>query len=103
MTEKMIDDGLSVTEEEDGSLTIEWDETDPKWQKLNHFTEQDFIETIMDGIKKYIGIVPVEVDSITGEYFITFPEEIIQSLKWQEGDTLIWVNNEDGTFTIKKQ
>ena len=38
---------IQVTEEKDGSLNISWDENDPKESLLNQFTEQDFIDVIM--------------------------------------------------------
>jgi bifunctional DNA-binding transcriptional regulator/antitoxin component of YhaV-PrlF toxin-antitoxin module len=46
--------------------------------------------------------MPVEEDSVTGELFVTFPEELLKKMNWKEGDTLNWVNNYDGTFTLKK-
>jgi hypothetical protein len=51
---------------------------------------------------KISGIVPVEMDPITGELYITFPEKLVQKLSWEEGDTLEWIDNFDGSFTIKK-
>ena len=33
-------------------------------------------------------IVPIEVDSVTGEYYITIPEWIINENGWYEGTTL---------------
>lgn len=48
------------------------------------------------------GIVPVEMDPITGEVYITFPDELVQKLSWEEGDTLQWIDNFDGSFTLKK-
>lgn len=37
---------IEVKEENDGSLTISWDETDPVESILNTWTEQDFIQAI---------------------------------------------------------
>jgi bifunctional DNA-binding transcriptional regulator/antitoxin component of YhaV-PrlF toxin-antitoxin module len=51
---------------------------------------------------KINGIVPVEMDPITGEFYITFPNELIQKLSWKEGDTMEWIDNFDGSFTLKK-
>jgi hypothetical protein len=42
---------IEVKELEDHSFEISWDENDPLESKLNHFTEQDFIDAIMRGIK----------------------------------------------------
>ena len=35
------------------------------------------------------------------ECFITFPEEVLEKTGWEEGDTLEWVSNKDGSFTVK--
>lgn len=41
---------IEVKEEEDGSLTISWDENDPQESLLNTWTEQDFIDAIMERV-----------------------------------------------------
>jgi len=33
---------------------------------------------------------------------ITFPPEMIEELGWKEGDVLKWIDNKDGSFTLKK-
>lgn len=47
-------------------------------------------------------IIPVEEDNLNGDLFITFPEDLIQKLGWNGNDTLKWIDNEDGTWTVKK-
>lgn len=44
---------IDVKEEDDGSFTISWDENDPKESILNDFTEQDFIDVIVNHIKNF--------------------------------------------------
>lgn len=46
MNDTMSDLPLSVTEEEDGSFTIEWDENHPITSVFNSWTEDDFLEAI---------------------------------------------------------
>ena len=41
---------IDCKENEDGTFTITWDENDPVESVLNTWTEQDFIDTIMDQI-----------------------------------------------------
>lgn len=57
MTNYNDDLPLSVTENDDGSFLIEWDENDPRTSPLNGMTEGDFIEMIReaceDEITKY--------------------------------------------------
>jgi hypothetical protein len=52
---------IEVTEREDGSFDISWDENDPTESILNTWTEQDFIKNIAYGKwKRYRDLVTVE-------------------------------------------
>ena len=42
---------IQVTENEDKSLTITWDETSPTESILNTWTEDDFIKVIMKHVE----------------------------------------------------
>jgi hypothetical protein len=39
---------IKVKEESDGSLTIDWDETDPVESMMNTWTEEDFVRAIQE-------------------------------------------------------
>ncbi len=41
-------------------------------------------------------------DGEDGEVILPFPAEMLSELGWNEGDTLDWTDNKDGTFSIKK-
>ncbi len=43
---------IQVTENEDKSFTISWDETSPTESILNTWTEDDFIKVIMEFVKE---------------------------------------------------
>jgi hypothetical protein len=45
---------IEVTEKEDGSFDISWDENDPTENILNTWTEQDFIDCIMQECEKIL-------------------------------------------------
>ena len=45
------DDGLSITVNEDGSIVIDWDETDPRWAMLNELTNADIERIISEHLK----------------------------------------------------
>lgn len=47
-------------------------------------------------------ILEVQEDQF-GEKFIEFPPEAIADLGWKEGDTVEWVDNGDGSWSIKKK
>lgn len=42
---------IDVKEEDDGTFTISWDENDPSESMFNTWTEQDFIDAIMNYCK----------------------------------------------------
>ena len=49
--------------------------------------------------KSYIAKVEQDED---GEFHIVFPDMLLESMGWDKNTILEWVNNNDGTFSIKK-
>jgi len=37
-----------------------------------------------------------------GEHFIEFPDEVLAEVGWAEGDTLKWIYNGNGSWSLKK-
>ena len=48
----MEEDTLQVTENEDGTLSISWDENDPKYSFMNDLTEAEVTAIIEQSIKR---------------------------------------------------
>ena len=46
---------ISVTENTDGTFTIDWDENDPKESRFNDWTEEDFTNAISSYLEELIG------------------------------------------------
>jgi bifunctional DNA-binding transcriptional regulator/antitoxin component of YhaV-PrlF toxin-antitoxin module len=46
-------------------------------------------------------VLPVEADP-SGEYFLTFPEDLLEAADLKEGDEIEWVDNGDGVYVFKK-
>ena len=46
--------GLTVTENDNGSFTLEWDENDPHYSILNGLSEEQITEMITQEIQKII-------------------------------------------------
>jgi len=44
----------------------------------------------------------VEEDPETGEFFLQFPKEFLDTQGWREGDDLKWTDNQDGSWTLSK-
>ena len=38
-----------------------------------------------------------------GDFFIEFPDEVLEGAGWETGDTIEWIDNKDGSWTLKKR
>lgn len=47
-------------------------------------------------------ILNVQVDE-QDDPFIEFPEDLLKEVDWKEGDDIEWIDNHDGTWTMKKK
>ena len=46
--------------------------------------------------------LPVEEDTVNGEYFITFPDDLLEAANLSPNDEVEWVEQEVGTFLLRK-
>jgi hypothetical protein len=53
-----------------------------------------------DEVQKWV--LPVEVDDANGEYFVTFPDDLLEKVGWKEGDTVEYVPSENGFYVMRK-
>ena len=87
-------------ESSDGKSYIKgWDE----WE-ATHYPEEYKGSTVnsvkKDKVKKWV--LPVEVDGPSAEYFVTFPDDLLEAANLKEGDQVEWVDQGDGSYLIKK-
>ena len=47
-------------------------------------------------------IITVQENGKTKDLFVQFPPGAINQMGWSEGDTLEWLDNGDGSWTIQK-
>jgi hypothetical protein len=45
----------------------------------------------------------VEEDPNTGDAMLTFPPDLLEEAGWKEGDTLEWIDLENGSWQLKKK
>ena len=46
--------------------------------------------------------IPVQ-ENEQGEQFIEFPDEVLKETGWKDGDSIEWIDNHDGSFTLKRK
>lgn len=48
-------------------------------------------------------VVTLEEDPITEELIMPFPPDLLSQVGWDFGDTVIWSDNEDGSWSLTKK
>ena len=60
---------------------------------------------VKDKVKKWV--LPVEETKVAEtdetEYFITFPDDLLEAADLKEGDQVEWVDNHNGSFSLFKK
>ena len=74
-------------------------------EALSQYTDEE-LEGMCNNAAKEDKVVrwqlPVEEDAVNGEYFITFPDDLLEAANLKEGDDVEWIDNNDGSFILKK-
>jgi hypothetical protein len=47
--------------------------------------------------------ITVEEDPETKELMLPFSDEMLAEVGWQIGDTLVWIDNKNGSWTLRKK
>jgi bifunctional DNA-binding transcriptional regulator/antitoxin component of YhaV-PrlF toxin-antitoxin module len=95
-----------------GHLTYDKDDTPQEcnnswydfWEEPNQYTEEDLnaMCTAAEAKDKVIKwSLPVE-EHEDGEYYITFPDELLEATNLKEGDQIEWIDQGDGSYLLKK-
>lgn len=45
----------------------------------------------------------VEVQEDDGGYILPLPEDMLQEVGWKEGDVIEWIDNKDGSWSMRKK
>jgi len=46
--------------------------------------------------------LPVEVDGASGDYYVQFPDDLLEAANLKEGDSIEWIDRKDGSFELRK-
>jgi hypothetical protein len=44
-----------------------------------------------------------EADDGSGDLILPFPDDLLADAGWKEGDVLEWIDNQNGSFTLRKK
>ena len=48
-------------------------------------------------------VIDLETDPETGDLILPLNDAILEGTGWQPGDTIEWIGNKDGSWTMKKK
>ena len=82
-----------------------------EWTPINSgkypmYVSEDGDVWIPDSVTKEDKVVkwqlPVEVDGISGEYYVQFPDDLMEASGIKENDFVEWIDRGDGSYLLKK-
>ncbi len=86
-------------------------ELDAKWKPVSVpsqplYVSEDGDVWIPNSVTKEDKVVkwqlPIEVDGISGEYYIQFPDDLMEAASIKEDDFVEWIDRKDGSFELRK-
>ena len=92
-----------LKQEERDDYMRPWGHSD--MEALSQYTDEE-MDAMCDNAAKEDKVVrwqlPVEEDTVNGEYFITFPDDLLEAANLSPNDEVEWVEQEVGTFLLRK-
>jgi hypothetical protein len=85
-----------------GAWNSFWEDSMPPWghSDLEYCIREAEYYRKEDKVVKWQ--LPVEVDGLSGDCFINFPDDLLEAANLKEGDMIEWVDNGDGSYTMRK-
>ena len=88
-------------EEYSVSSTCDKDDTSPECKSAwNSFWEEDVIKE--DKVVKWVLPVERKIEDGIDDYYIQFPDDLLEAANLKPGDEIEWVDMNDGTFILRK-
>jgi len=78
------------------------------WEETPYplYVSEDGDVSVPDYVTKKDKVVkwqlPVEVDGLSGDCFVEFPDDLLEVANLKEGDTVEWVDKGDGSYILRK-
>jgi bifunctional DNA-binding transcriptional regulator/antitoxin component of YhaV-PrlF toxin-antitoxin module len=74
--------------------------------KYSRWYSEEELDAMSDDTKKQDKVtkwqLPIEVDGLSGECYVNFPDDLLEAANLKEGDMVEWFDNGDGSYMLKK-
>jgi antitoxin component of MazEF toxin-antitoxin module len=79
------------------------DDPSPECQGAwNDFWEEHYYPEEYQEDKVVKWQLPIEVDGLTGDCYVNFPDDLLEAANLKEGDQVEWIDRGDGSYLLKK-
>ena len=68
--------------------------------RISNFPGEQCVASQQDKVVKWQ--LPVEVDGLTGDCFIQFPDDLLEASNLKEGDQVEWIDLNNGNYELRK-
>jgi hypothetical protein len=81
--------------------TVEYDLREAEYYNKEVFVSEDGdLYPTRDKVVKWQ--LPVQLDGLTGDCYINLPDDLLEAANLKEGDTVEWIDRNDGSFELRK-
>ena len=95
--------------EESSQHTEKVEDIMPSWghsdMEALRYSEEE-LNAMCDAAEKKNKVVkwqlPVEVDGVSGEYYVQFPDDLMAAANIKENELVEWIDNKDGSYILRK-
>jgi len=81
-----------------------WEDSDSSREynlrEAEYYNKRAEIDAKHDKVVKWQ--LPVDVDGLTGDCFVQFPDDLLEAAGLKEGDVVEWIDRNDGSFELRK-
>lgn len=84
------------------SLLLGYRDVPNIFEEEEDYTKPLFYEDNLTEDYQQSWVRTVEVDGLSGECFVTLPDELIELKGWKENDQLEWIDIGDGKYELRK-
>jgi hypothetical protein len=69
-------------------------------REAEYYNKRAELDAKQDNVVKWQ--LPIQVDGLTGDCFVEFPDDLLERTGLKEGDTVNWIDRGDGSFELRK-
>ncbi len=69
-------------------------------RETEYYDKRSQLDAKQDKVVKWQ--LPVEIDGISGEYYVQFPDDLMEAADIKENDMVEWVDRGDGSYLLRK-